>query len=597
MELSVCAKGLISSFAGFAEEGFLLTLTNRGIYNRALKDYEVLAGSISLSEENGDLAASFEDTKVLLKQPVKDSHCSCPAHDTCKHILIALFAARDANATPEQENPHSTEAGDGENFDELENVSFEALKKEAGGKIYRKALHLFLDGYGAVFSEAIGQSANLENSIEHETKFHAKPDVEILAAEVKSDGVTVYFPRKKSLAGAICKCGEKGICIHTLIAVFSYLEKRGLPIAGLDDDGEEEFGDDEAALLEQALQFAVSLFEKGLISADDTDIEAARQFSLKFDAEGIGNLSRLFRGLSTDLENMLSKNSGFNHRVSFGSLSRIFNTGFLILKHRNDREKQKVNLVPLKSNMKLLFHALIEKSRSNYRSIPHGHFTGLGAHPWQTRSGYAGVSCFFYSRERDAVLSYSDSMADFYEKTKDSASIKHLTKSYTKDDHWNPPVSIKTMSEGIFSLKHFKTNDDNRVSSSKETVFFSEGKTGEAACAAIASSLAFQAGDENSYDYFGKRNRVRYALIRTAGIEDCYYDRVRQLLMFELCGEETSYAAIIPYSEINKKAISYIENCAGVGEISPLWFFCQRDKRGLIPLSAIGVDGVHNFYF
>jgi hypothetical protein len=208
-------------------------------------------------------------------------------------------------------------------------------------------------------------------------------------------------------------------------------------------------------------------------------------------------------------------------------------------------------------------------------------------------------------------------MADFYEKTQDAASITHLKASYKKEDHWNPPVSIKTISEGIFSLKHFKISEDDRVSSSKETVFFSEGKTSQEDCAAIAASLAFAGAGETSYDYFGKRNRARYVLVRTVCIENCFYDRVRQLLSFELCGEETNdddsqdgdshhdycRQAIIPYSEIYKKAISYIENLDRMtnviraGEISPLWFICQRDQRGLIPLSAIGADGVQNFYF
>jgi hypothetical protein len=601
MEISPQAKGLAPVFAGFAEEGFLLTLTNKGTYNRALKDYEALAGLIALSEENGDLAVSFEDTKVLLKQPVKGSRCSCPARDTCKHILIALFAARDAGIG------NAAESQSSENFDELENAGLEALKREAGEKNYREALRRFLDGYGAVFPENVffdkDTKPSAVSSAGPANAGEGSPP-EMLAAEVKGDGVTVYFPRKKSITGAVCKCGVKGLCVHTLVAVFSYLEKRCLPAAaGLEEDEEEELGAAATTLLEQAMGFAGSLFEKGLISADETDIEAAQQFSLKFEGLGIGNLSRLFRGLATDLGNMLSKNSGFNHRVSFGSLSRIFNTSFLILKHRDDRGKQK---------------ALIEKSRAAYRSIPQGHFIGLGAYPWQTRSGYAGVSCLFYSKERDAVFNYSDSMADFYEKTRDAASIAHLKAAYKRVDHWNPQVSIEIISTETFLLKPFKLNDDLRVSSSKETTYLSEGKTTGENCAAIAASPAFRAGDETSYDYFGKRNRSRYTLVWTERIENCFYDRVQQLLKFTLCGEEDDSQAVIPYSEINKKAIDYIENLAKLtavkqttvklttvsmttaispGEFTPRWFVCQRDRRGLIPLSAIDADGVRNFYF
>jgi hypothetical protein len=558
----------LNIFAGFAQEGFLLTLTNRGTYNRALKDYEALNGKIAIADEGGDVAVSFEDVKVILKQAVKESRCSCPARDTCKHVLIALFAARDACSVSAAEAKAEVPSAESDSYDELENAKLETLKKEAGDKTYRKALQLFSDGFGATFPPDIPFDQN------------TRPNAEMLAAEVTGDGVTVYFPRSKSLTGAVCKCGAKGLCVHRLVAVFSYLEKRGLFLAPAEEDSD-ELGASAVALLEQAVGFAVSLFEKGIISADTTDIEAAQQLSLKLDGEGIGNLSRLFRGIATDLENMLAKNTGFNHRVSFASLSRTYIVAVLILKHRSDRDKRK---------------RLIERSRAEYRSIPQGHFIGLGAYPWQARSGYAGVSSLLYSKERKLVFTYSDSMADFYEKTKDAASIAHLKATYRKDAHWNPSVSIKAISEGKFSLKQFKVNDDMRVSSSKETLFFSEGKTTQADCALIATSPAFSSPSEPSFDYFGKRSSTRYALVLAQNIEGCFYDRTQQLLRFDLCGDET-VQALIPYSEINKKAISYIEDLAKSSDFRPLWFVCQRDSRGLIPLSTVGADGIHNFYF
>jgi hypothetical protein len=587
------AAALVPSFLPYAEEGFLLTLTNRGIYNRSLKDYDVLEGPVVLAAVDGRLSVTFPDAAgkvtVLLDQKIAGSRCSCPSGTTCKHVLMALLAVKELGGrsapveqekTADQEPREETAALPGEpDYAELEQINLEDLKKEAGKKNYEEALRLTADGYGAEFPPGVFDGSSKMPGM--------------LAASVEAYGVTVYFPRRNSIAASVCKCGEQGLCLHKTIALLSWMKARGRL------DGENEIpawdlpGESALALLESARNFAGMLLEKGLISADETAIEGAQQFSLKFEGEGIGNLSRLFRGLATDMENMLAKNAAFNPNPAFSGLSRIYNTASLIPANRNDKNK---------------CSALIEKSRAAYRTIPMGTFTGLGAHPWITRSGFTGVSALVFHQERKAFLSYSVSMADFYEATANAASRGSLKSLYERGEHWDAGVSLKEISRNTFSLRNFKASDEGRLSSSKETRYTGWGKTKAAGCESLSADFRPHAVDEQRYDYFAKQGRRTYCVVLSGAIVDCVYDKVRQELRFVFSTEKEktedddgepalSLPALIPYSDINLAAIRFMEALAGKDAFPAGWFICERSRRGLIPLSLVGDQGVENFYF
>jgi hypothetical protein len=548
------AAVLASAFVPFTSEEFLLTLTNRGIYGRAVKDYELLTPPLALSVEEGRLAVDLGDARVLLDRKIAESRCSCPSKTTCKHVLMALFAARDAaeGAAPETET-----IGD---FTELENIDTAELKKEVGKKIFEEAARMCADGNEAHFSIEAG----------------------MLQGYVAAYGITVYFPKTESLEGAVCKCGKKELCIHKVLAILSFLKQRGL----FDPQAEESVldlpGKSALLLLEKALAYTLSLLENGMISADQTDIERAIQFSLKFEGEKIGNLANLFRGIATDMENMLAKNAAFNPAAAFSSVSRIYNTVSLILAHQGDSEKCSL---------------LIEKSRSSYRTVPWGNFTGFGAYPWMSRSGFTGVSVLVYYREQKTFLTYGASLPNYYEGNERFIGLKNLTGILKQEAHWDG-ASLNALSSGNFSLKNFKMNAGGRLSSSKETQYMAAGKTKTADAEAAAASLAGDTETGGSpWGYFGKQKGRTYRIVYAQGIEDCRYDKAAQILFFTLLDDEDSCDVLIPYSEVNVKAIQYIEELAGKDSFSPSYFICEAERRGLVPLSLVDENGIKNFYF
>jgi hypothetical protein len=583
--LSPDAAILAKTFTPFVEEAFLLTLTNRGIYNRAKKDYEAAEG-IEFSVVDGKLNVAFDGVQVILENNIAESRCSCPAKTTCKHVLVALFAAAEtantgtmAAKTRSGERPDlvSPDAGTepseaalgasaiagapatkvpGPRFAELEAAVPDALKSAAGKKAWEEVVSVMREGYAAVFSES----------------------GEMLRADLDVYGLNVFFPGNNSLEAAVCKCTSRDLCRHKLFAVLSWLKEQGRFDPFAVENGETSAPD--PGLMEQARNYLVSIFEKGLISADDTDMEACRQFSLKFE----GGLARLFRGIASDIENMLARNSGFKAERCFAGLSSLYNTLEVLAGNG-----------PGKAGL-----PFVTEARSEYRSVVQGTFLGLGAYPWITRSGFTGVTALLYYKERNAILSYTVTFADFYEGTKQFTGAAGLEKLYVENRHWDGTLSLKDIARSSFTLKNFKLSAEGRISSSKETHFIKRGESRAADYEAV--ELPPYDPESDRYEYFGRREN-RYELLCASGIEDCVYDRVRQELEFYFrTGSDDRIPAFIPYSEISSQAIRYMERLSekqagGVSGDSPKWFICSRKKRRLVPLSAFGENGTEDFYF
>ena len=79
-------------FVPFANEAFLVTLANKGLYKRALKDMET-TGLVELTVTNGRLQIRLDDITVSLDPNVAQSTCSCPSKTVCKHILMGILVA------------------------------------------------------------------------------------------------------------------------------------------------------------------------------------------------------------------------------------------------------------------------------------------------------------------------------------------------------------------------------------------------------------------------------------------------------------------------------------------------------------------------
>ncbi len=579
---------MAATFAPFAHEDFLVTLANKGLYKRALKDIEMIE-QIHISRSDEGVQVTLGDATVTLYPNISSSLCSCPSKTVCKHIIMGILAVAASgrkdtgNVLPDPVSDVSGRADgmsqtvlnapeSGNVPDEIsgawksiKEVDISLLRKLSGKKLFEDTLRLIQDGWTADFKEG-----------------------EMLEATINTENITVYFPRQNSIEHAICKCGATGLCKHKLIAILSYLNLKELLSASGDGDPIISLiNNDTYALLESTDAFIVGLLEKGIISCGENESETAIQYSIRLETSGIGNLARMLRSLSSDLDNMLMKHVSFNALATFATLSRLHNTIRLILSNRND-----TRLLP----------QLIENTRSDYYTTPVGTFTGLGASPWQTRSGYFGITAYVFHHEKQNICTYTVSMADYYTHTEALATMSNLTRQYLKSDNWSGGVSLAGLSQSNFTLRNFKLNKQLRLSSSNQTQCELTGKVnleGIERLKSFPKLFDITPGKDNGYQYFGKRETEDITLIPFNSVVDAGFSKTKQKLTFTMVeeGGGEPVEGSLEFNDFNREAIRIIEKMSRHPDGKLRYMICSKRRDTFIPISMIGEKGIENFFF
>src|SRR6185295_18884899 len=88
----------------------LAALATKGLLKRARRDLETKTPEIE-GERGGRVAVKVEGETVELALPPRDSSCSCPAGEICRHVVAALlFVRSEAPVAPSGVEPSPAEA-------------------------------------------------------------------------------------------------------------------------------------------------------------------------------------------------------------------------------------------------------------------------------------------------------------------------------------------------------------------------------------------------------------------------------------------------------------------------------------------------------
>lgn len=566
-------------FVPYANEAFLVTLANKGLYKRALKDLET-TGQVKLVVAGDHLQVQLDEITVSLNPNISQSTCSCPSKTVCKHILMGILVAADyaAKEVEEKTEEAATEENKQEavsetvsrqssanDWEELKKVDLAQLRKQAGKKLFEDTLRLIQDGWTADFIES-----------------------DMLEATINTENITVYFPKDDSLNRSVCKCGENGLCKHKLIAILSYFSSQGI-LSSESDGNQPELSlltEETIDVLRGASRFIAGIFEKGLIGCGENEAETAIQYSIRLETCGIGNLARLFRSLSSDIENMLAKHVGFQPLTTFATLSRLHNTLRLILRNTQNNE---------------MLSKLIEGTRSDYYTTPIGHFTGLGAYPWQTRSGYFGITAYFFYHEKQSICTLTSSMADYYEHTQTLVTPENMRRQLEIQSFWGSNISLARLSTSTLTLRNFKMNRQNRLSSSSQTQCEIDDKVTISSLdtlLAIPELSDLTIRPEQRYDYFRKKQPEQLALVPFTHLSEVSFNTAEQKLYFTMADEQHETEGSLAYNELNRNAIRRLEQMGQrYAEAKQRYMVCLKRPDTLIPVSIITASETDNFYF
>ena len=393
------------------DETYLIAMSNKGTYKRAMKDLAVVKNiKIDLEEDIAQIHLD-DETTVTFTGDIRSYSCTCEARSICKHVMMALLEAK---------KMYEGEENIKVDFSALLNVDVRNIVSEKmwAEMIFRKTFHqkIVLEEEGAL----------------------------IVSFPVES--ITVRFLTAESVADAICTCKTEGICRHKVEAIYWYQKERGIShetkqVQCLIIES------DKLSIFKEMIEQIVHL---GLTRLTEKTIYEIEQLSVKARSLKLAKLENLFRKLGTDIRLYRMKHASFQMASYRQTLSAIYEYIMLLEKHRLQESPY----------------------RSEYYEVPPLTLHAFGAAGWQTKSGYVGVTYYFYNREQEKWITYTQSRPMFYEGSNITSEDLH-----EQQVPWGIAGKGNELSRSCLWLKHAKLNVDFQLSSSSQTVGEAGGKT------------------------------------------------------------------------------------------------------------------------
>lgn len=417
-----------------------------------------------------------------------------------------------------------------------------------------------------------------------------------------ASGVIISFPdcnvtSGNSLAGFTCSCPAKTVCRHIIAAalVIRKFAEDNMGNAAADipvdenispempdtaDDLPDNSGrqnipecddnSEDSSYMNAVLETVSGILRKGLVNCGSSEQQGLMSLSLK-GSSNCRRIALLCRSAASDIEAMNSRSPAFNPLTASLRLGRIVNT---------------VRAAAGESG-KLLLRG------GDYTDRGNGGFICLGAYPYRTSSGFAGITAILYETHLGEFFTFGSGLSDIYENTADAASKEAFRKQLRRHCHWQNDVSFEMLSGTSFRLINFKADGKNRISSSKQTVY----TAGERLCPELLPEEIKRLPKIPEYDYFSVTSGEVYCAYPVTKVTDTEFDTVGQTLYFTLVSpeNETVQCSII-HSSVNERAEKAIEEMTGK-DLTGGCMTLRISRKGITPVSFMLGGKMHNFFF
>lgn len=606
-------------------EDYLIRYANKGLYNRALKEIEKGATAQYVFEADEVTCTLGDGTVCTLTDSIERFACACPSDKICKHVLIGiLYYARQIagevneaepgaeSRTLGEEDVGAEQAGDsrpvaakGPHVSDLEQPvgqnaralrsgtsdspvdggSSAANMRRASGADSRDPAADWPDGmpkpdFAWLCERDIRELiAPFAASKVEEAAFRLRYREELTVSEgsllvvrLNRSGVEVAFTEAADVSRALCAVPGADGEMYKLEALLRYRTSLGLR----DEDALAGQLSPVSAPLELLQEFRDSigtLLGGGLARLPRSFAARFELLAIAARSGGLPNLEREARGIHGELELFFARHVRFSVRALLGRLSRAA----LML------EALERDIGPARKAR------LAGRFRSRYYTVPRLDLYGLGAEPWETRSGYRGITYYFCCAEDGGVYTYTQARPAYYE----GAEFDYA-RHYRERTPWKPDLTLRTASASMLSMRSAKVSEEGRLSSGgSPAVTVLERPPAEAFDfgSLFAGSFAELNADGGEVRLFGGQPR-RLALIRVAAIESCRYDHGEQalkLLAVDLTGERLELT--VPYHADWSTAINRLESGRGLPGEGEFYVFASVEPSGVYPISFLQGNG------
>ncbi|MGG1659921.1 hypothetical protein [Brevibacillus sp. NRS-1366] len=529
-------------FIALCNEEYLIQYANKGIYNRSLKEMEK---GLTVSYEFGDdyVECTLSDDSVCrLHADITRFSCSCPSDKICKHVIIAivyygqhLFTSDPAGEAAEVYKP---------DFGWLLRLTSEQITKTFTASQIEEVL------FRLEYPEEI-ESA--------ETSF--------LTVTLLTQKVMVTFEPDSEIAKSMCSCKAKGNCIHKLEALLRYRK-----VNEIHDHTELQESSTDVSYDHQVVREVKELIGEvlgiGLAKLPNTICTRLELLAIAAHNGNLPNVEKDIRGLGGDLSLFFQRHVQFSKEGLLERLTRVY-LGLLALEkvERSEQKKQ-----------------LLGSFKSKYHTIPQLRLYALGANPWETRSGYKGITYYFFAFDDRRIYTYTEARPVYYEGTSFS-----FTNSYKGKSPWSDLITMEELAGSQVTLTQAKTNREQRLSSSEETKLTMQKRVNieEVDLGQTLINDWSKLGGMNPGEMF-EQSGENIFFLRANKIEKVDFDEAAQQLLITI-EDATGYSLdlTMTYQGQFARHIQFLERNKRLFELRDVYVLVQKYGEALYPISFL----------
>lgn len=391
----------------------------------------------------------------------------------------------------------------------------------------------------------------------------------LLTVHLTTQNIEVSFTEEPNLAKALCKVQQTAGKMAKLEALLRYRNLKGLD----DTDAlsgrvyEAEFS---LQTVQECRVMLAGLLKTGLARLPQSYMAQLETLAIAAHSGNLPDIERSLRGIQGELQLF------FNRHIRFSMQSMLDRVSKLYLALRVLEEEQ-VSVIQQSQ--------LIGSFRSKYFTVPSLHLYGLGADAWETRSGFRGITYYFYCFDDEEIYTYSDVRAVYYDDQQFS-----YTEHYGAFTPWLPNLTFRQFVGEEVQFHSVKVNEERRISSgegaklailprtSVETLNL--GKTMQDVTTVLQE-------ESRSFDLFAAP-KERLVVIKVARIVDHNFVKQTQELVLTVENTEGERLALtLPYSSDWQAMIQRLESGYGSQSLEHFYAFVRVEPKRISPISFL----------
>ncbi|MGX1830298.1 hypothetical protein ACWIE6_18745 [Paenibacillus taichungensis] len=543
-------------FSKLCTEDYLIRHANKGLYKRSLKELDN-GLTVQYTWNEASLSCQLSDgTHCTLENTLDHWQCSCLADNICKHILISIL---------HYQREHQTE----DTLNQGEAASSVELEPESG-LVTESHFRWMIESDLAPLIKSYNSS--LIEEVLFRLRYPEQIEVlkdSLLTVRLVKQEIEVSFTEEASLAKALCKVKQTAGNLAKLEALLRYRMLQGL------DDTEAMSGRVHDATfslqtVRECRSMLAGLLKTGLARLPQSYMAQLETLAIAAHSGHLPDVERSLRGIQGELQLFFNRHVRFSMQSMLDRVSKLY-LALQVL------EQEKVSAFKQSQ--------LIGSFRSKYYAVPELHLYGLGADAWETRSGYRGITYYFYCFDDAEIYTYSDVRAVYYEDNQFS-----YTEHYGSFTPWLPNLTFRQFAGEEVQFRSVKVNEEHRLSSGEGAKLTLLPRTGveEVNLGKYMQDVAsVLTEDARSFELFSVP-KERLAMIRVARVVEHRFDKQSQNLILTMESDHGETLDLtLPYSTEWETMIKRLESGYGTGTLEHFYAFVRIEQQRIYPISFL----------